>query len=279
VQCPKCGKDVKGLQPIPTGMKVALEAAGSAGLPSEVCADCHDNLSARISQGARLRVEHKAREQNKMMIWKSRVNLIRQARGLMQQKAFPEAAVCYEKYLRIMEMVYDLKVGELSPKLFSNSARSKELTVVANVYWDLMRIYDTSPRYGKRMESCALKLAEFLPFSTVYPDVTRKAESFMRNAKNPEIVRTFLKQTKKQHGKCFVVTLVFRAPNDPTVISFRAFRDRVLKKYSWGRRFVCYYYKHSPELVSQLEHFPRLVSALRPPLRVMAYFFSFILKT
>ena len=48
------------------------------------------------------------------------------------KRRISEAAVQYEKYLRVLEVVYNLKKGELSPAVFNNSSRSKELTVIAH---------------------------------------------------------------------------------------------------------------------------------------------------
>src|SRR5690606_19768165 len=105
------------------------------------------HLGKNVSKGVKLLAEKKARQQNKVMLWKNRVNLVKQARQLMEAKAFSDAAVAYEKYFRVIEMVYDLKPGELHPKVFNSSIRSKELTLITSILWDLLRIYDTSPRY------------------------------------------------------------------------------------------------------------------------------------
>ena len=187
------------------------------------------------------------REKNKMMVWKNRVHLIKNARSLMNQKAYSEAAVQYEKYLRILEVVYNLKKGELSPAVFNNSSRSKELTVIASVYWDLVRIYDTSPRYGDRMQKAAMKLAEFLQFSPMFPDIMKKAEIFARNAKNQAIMRQFLRATKSKRGPCFVATAVFAdEPYAVELTLLRNFRDRRLRPYWLGRQMIYFYYRYSP---------------------------------
>lgn len=235
-----------------------------------VCNKCYAELSGAVSQGLKLRVEKEAREKNKLMLWKSRVNLIRQARGLMAQKAYSEAAVAYEKYLRVLEMVYNRRTGELSPEVFNNSKRSKELTVVTSVYWDLMRIYDTSPRYGQRMGMAAAKLVQFLPFSPIYPDVIRKAEAFLRTAKNPGVVRNFLKNSKSGKGRCFVATAVFADGRAKEVQILRDFRDQRLIPSSAGRRFVHWYYKVSPPVAQWITEHPAVGRCLRPPFRFLA---------
>src|SRR5206468_2310358 len=145
---PRCRALNDNFISIDAGMRVALSEAGESGLPDKVCASCFEQLTGSVSQGLKLRMERDVREKNKMLMWKNRVHLIKNARNLMNQKAYSEAAVQYEKYLRVLEVVYTLGKGELTPAVFNNSTRSKELTVVASVYWDLMRIYDTNPRYA-----------------------------------------------------------------------------------------------------------------------------------
>ncbi|NJL25470.1 MAG: hypothetical protein HC902_10050 [Calothrix sp. SM1_5_4] len=172
--CPNCGALSDNLISIDAGMRVALQEAGAAVSANEVCPACFDKLTGSVSQGLKLRMERDAREKNKMLMWKNRVHLIKNARGLMNQKAYSEAAVQYEKYLRVLEVVYNLKKGELSPKVFNNSARSKELTVVASVYWDLLRIYDTNPRYGDRMQMAAANSPSSFPSARFIPTSSRK---------------------------------------------------------------------------------------------------------
>lgn len=252
-------------------MKVALSATGmGANVPTFVCQNCFTELSSRVSQGMRLRLEKEAREKNKLMLWKSRVNLIKQARGRMSAKAYSEAAVAYEKYLRVLEMVYNVERGQLTPAVFSASRRSKELTVITSVYWDLMRIYDTSPRYGERMAQSAAKLAQFLPLSPIYPDVIKKAELFGRSARNPAVVKSFLKACRSGRGRCFIATAVFADAECAEVHSLRLFRDQVLLPSPQGQRFVLWYYRHSPPLAQWIEQRRWAQTALRPPLRWMA---------
>lgn len=268
--CPRCGTENVELAPVETSLRVALAVTGEGAVPPMLCANCMSEMSSRVSQGLKLRMEKEAREKNKLMLWKSRVNLIKQARGLMTQKAYSEAAVSYEKYLRVLEMVYNLKKGDLSPNVFNSSKRSKELTVVASVYWDLVRIYDTSPRYGDRMNQAASKLAQFLPFSPILPDVVKRAESFARSAKNPAVMRNFLKSVRGSAGRCFIATAVFEDANSKEVAVLRQFRDEFLLNNGAGRRFVFWYYDKSPPVAEWLQHRAWAKTTLRPMLRLVA---------
>lgn len=262
--CPRCGSVSDVFVSIEPGMRIALEEAGEKGLPEKICGPCFEQLSGSVSQGLKLRMERDVREKNKMMMWKNRVHLIKNARTLMSQKAYAEAAVQYEKYLRVLEMVYSLNKGELTPSVFNNSSRSKELTVVASVYWDLVRIYDTSPRYGERMQKAAAKLSQFLPFSQIYPDVIKKADQFARSAKNPAVIRQFLRSTKASRGPCFVADAAFAATPDAVELFWlREFRDTRLRPHVVGRRLIYLYYALSPRVAHVLRHSPRLSRGTR----------------
>lgn len=276
VTCPRCGSTATALRPVETGMKLALQQVeGTDSLPTEVCEGCIGEMTSKVSQGVRLRLEKQAKEKNKHMLWKSRVGLVKNARQLMQQKAFSEAAVSYEKYIRVLEVSYDLKPGELSPSVFGKTSRSKELSVIASTYWDLMRIYDTRPAYRDRMSLSARKLAEFCPYSPLYPDIVKKAQSFMNSSKNPDIVRQFLKETKAEVGKCFVATTCCGSEHAPLVIELRKYRDFSLKKYFLGRSFISFYYLVGPYLSLLIDRFP----FLKPPLRsLLSYFVYFYFR-
>lgn len=248
---------------VDTGLKVALQSIGVKEIRSEVSQEEYEELSSKVSQGVRLRMEQKAKEQNRVVMWKSRVNLVKHARALMQNKQFPEAAVAYEKYLRVLEIVYELQPGGLNPNLFNKSDRSKELTVITSVYWDLLRIYDTSPVYNERMVRAANKLSEFLPYSKIFPQVTKALLLLQRNSRNPKILKNLIKQLKLKRGPCFVATAVFDDPFHPAVESLRDFRDSFLRKTWVGRKFIYFYYRFSPRLALWLKDKPKIKFTIR----------------
>jgi hypothetical protein len=273
-KCPKCGAAAAALIDIDKGKRLILaesKLADLGALPDQVCGTCYADVTALVSKGARLRLEQQAREKNKHLMWKSRVNLVKQARALMQQKAYSEAAVTYEKYLRVLEISYDLKPGLLNPDVFGKSSRSKELSVIATTYWDLMRIYDTNPNYRERMLKASQKLAQFLPFSPIFPDVTAKAQQFVSSSKNPDVVRGFLKLVKANTKRCFVATAAFESEDHPEVEILRQWRDQSLEKSSLGRQMVQFYYQVSPPVARYLDQSPRARSLTRKILSHIAH--------
>ncbi|MFN7262300.1 MAG: CFI-box-CTERM domain-containing protein [Pseudobdellovibrionaceae bacterium] len=263
--CPRCGNPADEMQIIDPALMAKLAEAGHAGLPAQVCNNCFSELAGGVARGSVLLAREKAKEQKKLMLWKSRVNLIKKARQSMTDKSFSVAAVSYEKYLKVLEVVFDCKAGELTPEHFKDSARTQELTVVASVYWDLLRIYDTSERYGDRMKVAANKLALFLRFTPIYPDILRKAESFSRTARKPAIMKQFLKMSSEDKGKCFIATAAFESEEHPVVLSLRKFRDEVLLSTILGRCFVDFYYFVSPPIAK----FLNICSSLKPLIRLI----------
>lgn len=264
------------LQNLSPAVQEQLSARSSESVPEQICMNCYreltsgDPTAAKGNSGSALMAAEKAREQKKLMLWKSRVNFIKKARALMGERAFSEAAVAYEKYIRVLEVVYDAKPGGLTPENFKDSARTQELTVVASVYWDLLRIYDTSEKYGDRQVTAAQKLAQFLKFTPIYPDIIRRAEAFQKTAKNPGVVKTFLKSAAESKGRCFIATAAFESENAPEVLHLRQYRDNVLAHSVWGMGFIAFYESVSPPIAACLDRYPRVKPSVRKILRLIA---------
>lgn len=272
IQCPKCGIQVTELHQLSPDMIENLQASGEANVSPQVCAGCISDIRRTMasSSGGVLMAQERAKEQHRLQLWKSRVMLIKKARLSMNQKLYSDAAVSYEKYLKILDIVFEVKKGDrLKPEAFKDSARTTELTVVASVYWDLMRIYDTHEKYADRMSNAAKQLATFIQFTPIYPDIIRKAEAFQKTAKNPQIVKQFLKMSDKERPRCFIATAAFENPCSQEVMALRAFRDFTLRKYKWGRKFIAVYYRTSPRIACLLDKQPMLKPAVRALLRFL----------
>lgn len=257
-KCPRCQLQVTELHMIDPEFKAQLQAVGEA-VTGSICLACTSDLRKMLSQsrGGVLLAQERAKESYRLDLWKNRVSLIKKARGFMNAKNFTAAAVTYEKYIKVLEIVFNLKKGELlTPKLFKDSARTSEITVVASVYWDLFRIYDTNDKYNDRQQIAGQQLAVFIHYSTIYPDIIRKAEAFARSAKNPAIVRAFIKDATQQRPRCFIATSTYGDPFCQEVIFLRLFRDYFLCKHPLGRLLVNAYYLISPPLAGLIDrHF------------------------
>lgn len=255
IACPRCGISVTELHHVDQELRIKVEATGE-GLPNEICLGCVNELRKMIanSSGGVLLAQERAKEQHRMNLWKSRVALIRKARNFMAQKMFSEAAVSYEKYIKILEIVFECKKGEtINPQLFKESARTSELTVVVSVYWDLLRIYDSNSKYYDRQMLAAQQLAKFVQFTPIFPDIIKRAEAYVKSAKNPAAIKQFLKLAAKERPRCFIATSALENPLDPRILYLRVFRDYILKSHSFGRFLIFEYYQRSPAVARWLD--------------------------
>ena len=214
----------------------------------------------------------KAKEERKIKLWHNRIAFLKKGNALMQSKLFGEAAVTYEKYLKILEMVYDTKSGELKPEQFKDTARTAELPVITSVYWDLLRIYDTSPSCLDRQKKAAVQLARFATMTPLYADIVKKAEVFQRQSKNPAVIKIFLDNSAKKRPKCFIATAAFETPLAREVQILRFYRDFYLKKHFLGKKLVYFYYRVSPPIARLLERSSLAKTFVRGALRLLIRF-------
>jgi hypothetical protein len=271
VQCPRCGIQVTELHAIDADFRLKAEASGEK-LPSEICVGCLTDLRKMVaaSSGGVLMAQERAKEQHRLSLWNNRVQLIKQARVCMANKRFSEAAVSYEKYIKILEIVFECKNGDkLRPEVFKESARTSEITVVSCVYWDLVKIYDSHERYSQRQIAAANQLGKFIQFSPIFPDIVRRAQSFQRQAKNPGAIKTFLKQAAVQRPRCFIATSAYTEAAHPDVLFLRHMRDLYLRQSKLGRTFILFYYKFSPMVAGLLDANSLLRIAVKKKLQVL----------
>ena len=128
-KCPICGSAANDLIKIEAGLRLRIQEIDSESkVPPEVCVNCFRDMSSTVSQGAKLRAERNAKEHNKKVLWKNRVSLVKSARERMSVKAYAEASVLYEKYIRTLEISQDQPAGGLDLKIFTTPAFSKVVT-------------------------------------------------------------------------------------------------------------------------------------------------------
>lgn len=270
-KCPNCAQEVPEVYPIDLELRDKLKKI-DPGYPVavEICKSCVVDLRRRAyGSGGLMLAQEKAKDDRKKKLWSSRIALVKQGNSLMQNKLYNEAAVSYEKYLRLLEMIFDCKTGQLTPEALKESAKTAELTIIAGVYWDLLRIYDSSPQFADRQKHAAAQLAKFINYTTVYPDIMKKAEVFQRTARNPDLVRHFMNQAKKKRTRCFIATSAFETPNALEIHYLRSYRDNKLKNSYWGRKFVYFYYKLSPAVADMLDNNKWLKPYVRKVLRTL----------
>lgn len=270
--CPKCKNEVEDLLRIDAGMKLSLEqnARPEATLP-QVCPKCYTELSSLVSQGAKLRAQKTSREHTKKVLWKNRVEFLKQARNLMSIRAYPESAIMYEKYMKSVALGFEVKPTEITPELFKDPRHRKELTVMSYVMWDLYKIYDTNAKYADRQKMIAEKLIAFAKSnSNIQADLARKLLNYVKYAKNRSLTNEVLKSVDKNLVRCFIATAAFESRLAPEVQILCAFRDQFLRRHFLGNVFIETYYRISPPIARALDHSPIAKKPIRFVLSVIA---------
>jgi hypothetical protein len=265
--CPQCGTSTTLLHPIDQGMKLRLEKEGMTISFESVCTNCFKGLSKNLSSATLLKAEEMIQGNYKKNLWKNRLALIKQARTMLARKEQADAAICYEKYLKIIQYVYEKEFNELNASLFGDHPR--EVTVICGALWSLVEIYDLHPSYASKQEVCAAKLGELLPYTNLFASIAKQASMKVRHAKNAQAYRTILRKANIKTGNCFIASIAFEDRNDPTLVLLRKFRNQVLTPSPLGRRFVRLYYRFSPAVANRLQHFSaarRFFRTVFPPL-------------
>ena len=273
--CPQCNLEVPEIYPLAGDLREKINQIDPHfHFDGSVCKSCMNTLQRQAygSKGVLLSQE-RAKDMKKKRLWQNRVALVRNGHTLMKNNLHSEAAVSYEKYLRLVEMVFNCGPAQLTPEMLKEAAKTAELTVITGVYWDLVRIYDSSDKYGGRQKIAARQLAKFVSYTPIFGDLVKKAQSFMKTARHPEVIKSFLVASKAQRTRCFVATSAFESPLADEVVFLRDFRDQKLKSHSLGRTFVFYYYKISPSVACFLDkqhnRFPWFKPAVRVVLRLV----------
>lgn len=268
-KCSQCSLEVSQIYPIEMDLRERL-AKFDPSYPTsdEICKSCMNDLRKKLmGSGGVLIAQERAKDERKKKLWQSRVALVKKGNALMVNKMFSEAAVSYEKYLKVLEMIFDCGTGQLSPESLKESAKTAELTIIVGVYWDLMRIYDSNDQFTDRQKHAAQQLAKFINYTPIYPDIMKKADIFVKQARHPDVIKSFISQAKKKRTRCFIATAAFQTPNSLEVQILRVYRDHHLKKNFFGRKIVVLYYKASPKIADTLDNHPWLKPAVRALLR------------
>lgn len=254
-KCPQCSIEYPSLTPVDADVRTRiLKQDPYYPIFDQICRGCMADLRKKsMGGGGVLLAQERAREDRKKKLWQSRVSLVKNGHAMMANQQYSDAAVCYEKYLRLLEIVFECPAGQLSPEALKEAARTAELTVIAGVYWDLIRIYDTSDKYLERQKKAAKQLTKFLPYTPIFADLMKKAQAFLKQAKHPDVIKSFLASAKKKRTRCFVATSAFVLPHSMEVQLLRGYRDNTLKKTFLGRQFIYFYYLTSPHIACFLD--------------------------
>lgn len=85
-------------------------------------------------------------------------------------------------------------------------------------------------------------------------DMTSQCRTYFNNNNSTlNSINRQLQPKQTSSGGCYIATMVYGDYDHPQVMALRNFRDEFLDHREWGRRFIRFYYKHSPGWVEKLK--------------------------
>lgn len=84
-------------------------------------------------------------------------------------------------------------------------------------------------------------------------DMTSQCRTYFNNNSTLNSINRQLQPKQTSSGGCYIATMVYGDYDHPQVMALRNFRDEFLDHREWGRRFIRFYYKHSPGWVEKLK--------------------------
>lgn len=91
-------------------------------------------------------------------------------------------------------------------------------------------------------------------------DMTSQCRSYFNN--NNSTLNSINSQLNPSGG-CYIATMAYGDYDHPQVMVLRDFRDSFLAKRNWGKRFIAYYYAHSPNWVEKLKNHKTINAIIR----------------
>jgi len=267
--CKLCGTATPNLNPVPSGLRLGMQKEGMTEPPTEICTKCLRDWRKKISKGVQISAQQEVKKNHKTDLWRNRLKFVKQARSLFTNKLYQEAALSYEKYLKVLAIVHDMKGKTLEPALFKDNP--KEITLICSVYWDLMLIYDADPKLFEKQAKIGESLAEFAKYSPILSTLIRKADIERRRGKNRQVYKDFMKACGAKVSRCFIASAAFSSHYDPTVKTLCLFREQALRPNPLGRLVIRWYYSFSPSVADKLDRSPWARQLCRIALRPLAF--------
>lgn len=190
--------------------------------------------------------------------YKDRLKILRHAQEYSHAGEIPKAVEKYTHYLGILATYYRTEEARLSPKLFDQDKNLTEMLLISNVYWDLAKSYDRSPRLQGECVRC---LQQFVSFSLGYKYQHVNAQmlkKFLRSKKahNKKAFQQALDRLNVESKACYIATHAF--PNNEYLVltTLRKFKVDIYR-YKLGKLFVQNYYHYSPKFLALLSNHSR----------------------
>jgi hypothetical protein len=209
--------------------------------------------------------EEKEKKQQRAAIEKKyagRITIAKDGRSYFMEKNYVNAAQRYHEYLLTLSEFKELPdIFSLKPSHFDSEKDVTEMLLISNIFWELARIYDLTPKLQDTFQKC---LNQFVRFSVNQPFQVLNSEMLRKFIKNNRNKIQQVKKMKEAYEKiqsdskgCFIASECFGS-NHQTTNQLRSFKP-ILQESFLGKVFVKYYYRYSFKLINH-----KYFSTLRP---------------
>jgi len=103
-------------------------------------------------------------------------------------------------------------------------------------------------------------------------DMTSQCRTYYNNNNNTlNSINRQLQPKPTSSGGCYIATMAYGDYDHPHVMVLRQFRDSYLSKREWGKKFINFYYAHSPHWVEILKDHKHTNALIRKALDTFVY--------
>jgi hypothetical protein len=189
--------------------------------------------------------------------YQQRFTLTRMAKEAQGRGDLKTMVTKYTEYLKLLADIHEVGPYELVPSHIDKKHVS-ELLLISQVYYELAKVYDTTPELKKKTKTC---LSQFVKFSINQPYQVLNSEILRKHLKknkfkNTDLFETTLKSIFSGSSKCFVATWCYGEDHQITQV-LRQFKNKILL-FRIGLLFVAQYYKRSPGVIDWFKQKPIL---------------------
>jgi len=155
----------------------------------------------------------------------------------------------YNAYLKVLADIHDCDPFQLKPERFNPTSELSEMLMISQVYWELTKIYDKTP---KLQDDFAKALNQFVIFTINHPYQVVNAEILRKHMRsnlspNMPIFKAAYDKIFIESSKCYIATFAYGETHWVTS-SLREWKLH-LNKSSSGLTLIQLYYLVSSQLV------------------------------
>jgi hypothetical protein len=226
--------------------------------------------------------EERRRSLELQAMYNKRITVAKSGRQAFVARNYTISVKQYTEYLSILchaKNVHD--IFKLAPKDFDEKTPVSELLLISHVYWDLSKMYESSPSFADSYSKALNQFVTFTanqPYQVLNSEMVRKYIKRRKKAKSVKVELLQITETYQdifaQSKSCFVASYCF-GDLHPKTNTLRLFKLELLN-WPLGTKLVHYYYKFSPKFI-ELAKSSKLIDKITrltivPALSIFAFF-------